>query len=74
MIHPIGFLCDHVEILYDIDIGFREFGETIGLIVSRPESLNSSPILIKALADVVRGRMANAPWEHAETHKQVAVS
>ena len=74
MIHPIGFLCDHVEILYDIDIGFREFGEKIGLKVSRPESLNSSPILIKALADVVRGRMANAPWAHAETHKQVAVS
>ena len=28
MVHPIGFLCDHVEILYDIDIGFREFGAT----------------------------------------------
>jgi ferrochelatase len=73
MIQPIGFLCDHVEILYDIDIGFREFGETIGLKVSRPESLNSSPILIEALADVVRLRREHAVWSTADTHKPVAV-
>ena len=59
VIQPIGFLCDHVEILYDIDIGFREFGESIGLKVSRPESLNNSPILVQALADVVRARLAH---------------
>jgi ferrochelatase len=63
VIQPIGFLCDHVEILYDIDIGFREFGETIGMKVSRPESLNSSPVLIEALADVVRTRLAAAVWK-----------
>jgi ferrochelatase len=65
VIQPIGFLCDHVEILYDIDIGFREFGETIGMKVSRPESLNSSPVLIEALADVVRTRLAAAVWKQA---------
>ncbi len=52
MIQPIGFLCDHVEILYDIDIGFREFGAKIGLRVERPESLNGSPLLIAALRDL----------------------
>ncbi len=62
MIQPIGFLCDHVEILYDIDIGFREYGESIGMKVSRPESLNSAPLLIDALADVVRGRLAVTGW------------
>lgn len=62
MIQPIGFLCDHVEILYDIDIGFRQYGESIGMQVSRPESLNSSPLLIQALADVVRGRLAATGW------------
>ncbi len=62
MIQPIGFLCDHVEILYDIDIGFREYGESIGMKVSRPESLNSSPVLVRALADVVRGRLAATGW------------
>jgi len=62
VIQPIGFLCDHVEILYDIDIAFREFGESIGIHVSRPESLNSSPLLIQALADVVRSRLAATGW------------
>ena len=54
MLQPIGFLCDHVEILYDIDIGFREFGARLGLRVERPESLNGSPILTDALADLAR--------------------
>lgn len=52
IIHPIGFLCDHVEILYDIDIGFRECGQRLGLRVERPESLNESAGLTGALADL----------------------
>ena len=58
VIQPIGFLCDHVEILYDIDIGFREFAAGIGLEISRPPSLNSSPLLIEALADLARAGLA----------------
>lgn len=58
IIHPIGFLCDHVEILYDIDIGFRNFGQRIGLRVERPESLNESPALTRALADLAQNALA----------------
>ena len=58
IIHPIGFLCDHVEILYDIDIAFRGFGSRIGLEVIRPPSLNTSPLLIEALADLARRSFA----------------
>jgi ferrochelatase len=61
VIQPIGFLCDHVEILYDIDIGFREFAAGIGLEVVRPQSLNDSPLLTAALEDLARqgfGRLA----------------
>jgi ferrochelatase len=58
IVHPIGFLCDHVEILYDIDIGFREFGERVGLRVERPESLNESPLLTRALADLAQRALA----------------
>ncbi len=54
IIQPIGFLCDHVEILYDIDIGFRDFGAGIGLEVTRPPSLNDSPLLIAALGALAR--------------------
>ena len=58
IIHPIGFLCDHVEILYDIDIGFRDFGERIRLRIERPESLNESPTLTRALADLAQSALA----------------
>jgi ferrochelatase len=54
VIQPIGFLCDHVEILYDIDIGFRDFAAGIGLEVVRPQSLNDSPLLTSALEDLAR--------------------
>jgi ferrochelatase len=58
IIDPIGFLCDHVEILYDIDIAFRDFGRNLGLRVERPHSLNSSRLLIAALADISRRGLA----------------
>jgi len=54
VIQPIGFLCDHVEILYDIDIGFRDFAAGIGLEVVRPQSLNDSPVLTAALEQLAR--------------------
>jgi protoporphyrin/coproporphyrin ferrochelatase len=54
VIAPIGFLCDHVEILYDIDIGFRDFAAGIGLEVVRPQSLNESPLLTAALEQLAR--------------------
>jgi ferrochelatase len=54
IVHPIGFLCDHVEILYDIDIAFRDHAATLGMRLERPESLNNSPILTQALAKLAR--------------------
>ena len=58
-IQPIGFLCDHVEILYDIDIGFKRFAEKEGLRLWRAESLNDSHLLAQALAEIVRSRLKN---------------
>jgi protoporphyrin/coproporphyrin ferrochelatase len=57
-VQPIGFLCDHVEVLYDIDIAFKEFAETKGMRLWRAESLNDSPLLTSALAQIVRSRTA----------------
>ena len=56
-IQPIGFLCDHVEILYDIDIGFKQFADQEGLCLWRAESLNGSPLLTAAMADIARSRL-----------------
>ena len=55
-VQPIGFLCDHVEILYDIDIGFQKFAEEHGMRLWRAESLNDSPLLTGALAEIVLSR------------------
>jgi protoporphyrin/coproporphyrin ferrochelatase len=54
ILQPIGFLCDHVEILYDIDIDFKEHAAKLGMRLERPESLNASPILTQALAKLAR--------------------
>ncbi len=54
VLQPIGFLCDHVEILYDIDIAFQQQAQRIGMHLWRPESLNAAPLLIEALADLAR--------------------
>ena len=42
LLQPIGFLCDHVEILYDVDILFRGYAAGLGIRLERPESLNAS--------------------------------
>ena len=54
VLQPIGFLCDHVEILYDVDRHFREFAAKLGIRLERPESLNDSVTLSKAVADLAR--------------------
>jgi ferrochelatase len=51
---PIGFTCDHMETLYDIDIVHRAHAKKLGLNFERAESLNTSPLFIKALADIVK--------------------
>jgi ferrochelatase len=51
---PVQFLADHLEILYDVDIGAREQAEACGLDFHRIESLNADPGLIEALSAVAR--------------------
>jgi len=51
---PIGFTCDHIETLYDIEIVHRAHARRHGFDFERAESLNTSRLFIKALADVVK--------------------
>jgi len=55
ILQPIGFLCDHVEILYDVDIHFREYAGRLQIRLERPESLNASETLARAVTDLARG-------------------
>jgi len=57
LIAPVQFLADHLEILYDIEIAAREQAESVGMQFARTESLNTSPLFIKALAAVVQKTM-----------------
>ncbi len=54
LIAPIGFVADHVEILYDVDIDAQEQAHTLGLHLERIDSMNTSTSFIEALADLVR--------------------
>ena len=58
LLQPIGFLCDHVEILYDMDIHFRDYAAKLGIRLERPKSLNASPTLARAVADLARQGLA----------------
>lgn len=51
---PIGFVADHVEVLFDLDVEARELAEAEGARFERTESLNTTPAFIAALTDVVR--------------------
>ena len=63
---PIGFLCDHVEILYDVDVMYREIARGLGLAFARTESLNDDPLLVEALAELVRRHAPAGSTPHPE--------
>ncbi len=52
ILQPIGFLCDHVEILFDVDIFFREYALKKNIRLERPQSLNESKTLARAVANL----------------------
>jgi len=56
LIVPVGFVSDHIETLYDIDIEFSKYAKSKNLTLFRTESLNQSPLFTEALASLV--------WEH----------
>ena len=57
---PVGFVSDHLEVLYDIDVVFKAYGAARGVSVHRTESLNDSPLFVKSLDTLVRSRLAAA--------------
>jgi ferrochelatase len=58
ILQPIGFLCDHVEILYDVDRLFRGIAAGRGIRLERPASLNTSPMLARAISDLAARGLA----------------
>ncbi|RMG69869.1 MAG: ferrochelatase [Nitrospirae bacterium] len=57
LVVPISFVSDHIETLYEIDILYKEMAEREGVTLHRVDSLNTHPLFIEALADLVRKRL-----------------
>ena len=53
VIVPIGFVCDHVEVLHDLDVAVRAFAEARGVALHRAMAVNDHPAFIAGLADLV---------------------
>lgn len=59
LVVPIGFLCDHTEILFDVDVQAAAAAREAGVALRRTESLNTSPPFIAMLEDLVRRQIGS---------------
>ncbi|HXX81548.1 MAG TPA: ferrochelatase [Thermodesulfovibrionales bacterium] len=62
LVVPISFVSDHIETLYEIDILYKELAASLGIRLIRAESLNTHPLLIKALEDMVTKKVKELGW------------
>jgi ferrochelatase len=62
LIAPVGFVCEHVEILYDVDIVFKRQANALAMQLERIEMLNTAPPMIAGLAERVRAKAQEMGW------------
>jgi protoporphyrin/coproporphyrin ferrochelatase len=53
---PVGFVSDHVELLFDVDVRARAAADRLGMRLERPPALNDDPVFVETLAELVRER------------------
>lgn len=58
VVGPIGFLSDHVEVLFDLDVEAREIADEAGVALYRAQSVGTHPVFVEALADLIEERLA----------------
>ncbi len=54
LVVPLGFLCDHVEVLYDLDIKARKIADAVGVNFVRAQTVNDHPAFVRMMAAVIR--------------------
>lgn len=59
---PIGFVCEHVEVLYDIDIVYQKLAKSLGVRLERIEMVHTSPQMMDGLAQLIRKTAKEAHW------------
>ena len=72
VIRPVGFVADHLEVLYDIDIEAQAVAREVGVHIERARSLNTDPVFIAGLADIAEAALT-APGRGA-AHAPIAAS
>lgn len=60
LVAPLGFVCDHVEVLYDLDIEARQLAESLGQRLFRVSCPNDHPTFIRMIADVIQEKISTA--------------
>ena len=65
VIHPIGFLSDHMEVRYDLDTEAREKAEALGLNLIRAKTVGTSPVFVAMLRELIHERMVEQPQRRA---------
>jgi ferrochelatase len=62
LVVPISFVSDHIETLFEIDVVYSNFARTLGMRLERTESLNTHPLFIRALRELVLKGIAESGW------------
>lgn len=60
LVTAVGFIADHLEVLYDLDIELKQAAAEMGVHLERTAMLNDHPLLMQALASVVRRELKGA--------------
>ncbi len=63
LVIPISFVSDHIETLYEIDILYKGVAKRLGIELERTESLNTHPIFIRSLKEIILDAIKSAEWE-----------
>lgn len=58
VVAPIGFVCDHVEVLYDLDIEAKKIADGLGVNLTRAGCLNDHPTFVRMMADVIGEKLS----------------
>lgn len=59
---PIGFVCEHVEVLYDIDVVYQRLAKSLGVRLERSDMVHTAPQMISGLADLILRTAREAQW------------
>ena len=61
MVAPIGFICDHVEVLYDLDVEAARVARQAGVAMERAATVGEHPRFIEMIAALIRERLSARP-------------